>query len=199
MATSMRWTIADLVLFPEDDGNRYEIIDGELYVSTQPDWRHQYVCARFGSALDTWSTPTKAGIVIAAPGVIFSKDNAVAPDVLWVSRERMRAVLRSDGKLHAAPDLVVEVLSPGRKNEHRDREVKLDLYSRRGVREYWIVNWRDRYVEVYRRQEAELRLVGTLYPSDTLKSPLLPGFSAQVEQFFADIPAELDAPEQEPD
>ena len=199
MATSMRWTIADTVLFPENDGNRYEIIDGELYVSTQPDWRHQYVCVQFGHALSTWSAPTKAGIVIAAPGVIFSKDNAVAPDILWVSQARMRLVLRNDGKLHAAPDLVIEVLSPGRKNERRDRDVKLDLYSRRGVREYWIVNWQDRYIEVYRRQEAELRLSGTLYAKDTLQSVLLPGFSAQVEHFFVDIPTELDDPELDPD
>lgn len=195
----MRWTIADLVLFPENDGNTYEIIDGELYVSTQPDWRHQHVCARFGSALDTWSTPRSAGIMIPAPGVIFSKENAVAPDILWVSRARMRTVLRNDGKLHAAPDLAIEVLSPGKRNELRDREAKLDLYSRRGVREYWIVSWQERYVEVYRRQDAELRLVATLYTQDLLQSPLLPGFSAPVEQFFAGIPAELDDPDEDPD
>ena len=67
--------------------------------------------------------------------------NRAAPDVVWVSKERLAAVLRRDGKLHGAPDLVIEVLSPGAKNERRDREAKLKLYARRGVREYWIINW----------------------------------------------------------
>ncbi|MBI2218960.1 MAG: Uma2 family endonuclease, partial [Candidatus Rokubacteria bacterium] len=54
-------------------------------------------------------------------------------DVVWVSTQRLATVLWPDGKLHAAPDLIVEVLSPGAANERRDREVKLTLYSRRGV------------------------------------------------------------------
>ena len=55
--------------------------------------------------------------------------------MVWISRERFAAALEPDGKLHAAPDLVVEVLSPGSTNERRDRQAKLKLYSRRGVRE----------------------------------------------------------------
>ncbi|MDQ5851540.1 MAG: Uma2 family endonuclease, partial [Chloroflexota bacterium] len=88
------------------------------------------------------------------------------------------------GKLHAAPELVVEVLSPGGANERRDREAKLKLYSRRGVREYWIVDWRQRQVEVYRRAQAQLHLTETLYEDDRLQSPLLPNFAVQVRQLF---------------
>ena len=84
------------------------------------------------------------------------EDTIGAPDVVWVSRERLSSVLAEDGKLHGAPDLVVEVLSPGPVNERRDREAKLKLYSQRGVREYWIVDWRQRKLEAYRRQEAAL-------------------------------------------
>ena len=107
--------------------------------------------------------------------------------MVWVSKERLAAVLRADGHLHGAPDLVAEVLSPGLRNEQRDREAKLKLYSSRGVREYWIINWQQRLVEMYRRQQTALRLVGTLYEGDVLESPLLPGLSSPLEKLFAGI------------
>jgi len=73
---------------------------------------------------------------------------------------------------------------PGGTNERRDREVKLKLYSRRGVLEYWIVDWRTQQIEVYRREQRALSLVATLYPTDTLTSPLLPGFTCEVATLF---------------
>lgn len=182
--TELRFTIDDLALLPED-GNRYEIIDGELYVTTQPHWRHQLASSEIEFALKSWSRQTGAGIVIPAPGVIFARDEAVAPDVVWVSKERLAQVVDADGKLHAAPDLVVEILSPGKANEDRDREVKLKLYSRRGVREYWIVDWTEPSIQVYRREQATLRLVATLLAEDTLTSPLLPGFAVSVADLCA--------------
>ena len=54
MANTLRWTIADLDLFPDNDGKRYEIIGGELYVTTQPTVGHQFTCNSIGSALHTW-------------------------------------------------------------------------------------------------------------------------------------------------
>ena len=185
MAT-IRWTSKDLELLPED-GKRYEIVDGELYVSRQPDWHHQFVGNQIWEVLQNWSRQKKAGIANSAPGVIFTDDEDVVPDVVWISRERLATALEPDGKLHAAPELVVELLSPGKTNTARDREVKLKLYSRHGVLEYWIVNWQERYLEIYRRQEAILKLHSTLYEGDTLQSPNLPGFSCPVSQIFADI------------
>ena len=82
----------------------------------------------------------------------------------------------------------MEVISPGLANQQRDRQTKLKLYSRRGVREYWIVDWQQPQVEVYRRTEAELTLVATLYRTDILQSPLLPGFSCQVAALFLQTP-----------
>ncbi len=89
------------------------------------------------------------------------------------------------GHLTAAPELVVEVLSPGAENERRDREVKLKLYSSRGVQEYWIVNWQKQQIEVYRRERATLKLIATLFMNDNLTSPLLPGLESPVAQLFA--------------
>lgn len=184
MTTSLRWTSSDLDALPDEDGTRYEIIDGELYVSKQPHYHHQYVCNEIASQLTNWAKQTGAGRVIPAPGVIFSEDNDVAPDVVWLSNERLAAAMREDGHFHAAPELIIEVLSPGFANERRDRVAKLQLYSRRGVDEYWIIDWRSRSVEVYRREDAALQLTGTLNESDTLQTPLLPGFSSLVNTLF---------------
>ena len=183
---AMRWTSHDLDLLP-DDGKRYEIVDGELYMSRQPHWHHQFVANQIWELLQQWSRKTKAGMANSAPGVIFAEDDDVAPDVVWISRARLAKAIQPDGKLHAAPELVVEILSPGSINAARDREAKLKLYSRHGILEYWIVNWQERYLEVYRRENAALKLQSTLYEGDMLQSPHLPGFSCQVSQIFADI------------
>jgi Uma2 family endonuclease len=187
MSQSVRWTSADLELLP-DDGKRYEVVDGELYVSKQPHWYHQLACMELAVPLHRWSRQTGAGVVNIAPGIIFADDDDVAPDLVWISGERLSAALAADGKLHAAPDLVVEVLSPGLYNERRDREAKLKLYARRGVREYWIVDWQRRQIEVFRRRDTGLQLIATLLESDLLESPLLPGFSLPLSELFAGVP-----------
>src|SRR5579871_3578057 len=112
---SLRWTSADLETLP-DDGKRYEIIDGDLHVAKQPGWHHQETCGRIYAVLDQWSQENGAGRVTIAPGVIFDAENDVAPDVVWVSGARLAGALDTAGHLHAAPELVVEVLSPGAHN-----------------------------------------------------------------------------------
>jgi Uma2 family endonuclease len=185
--SDLLFTTDDLLAMP-GDGKLYEIIEGELYVSTQPNWHHQYACSNLFRALENWNERSGLGIANCAPGVIFSIHDAVAPDVVWVSFERLSQILGEDGKLHAAPDLVVEVVSPGWQNEQRDRDTKLKLYSRRGVRKYWIIDWQARQVEVYRRSQAKLAHTATLLHEDELTSPLLPGFSCKVSTLFMQIP-----------
>ncbi len=189
METTMRWTSADLELLP-DNGKRYEIIDGELYVSKAARYEHQRACKRTTKALEEWSEETKLGEPIPSPGIIFADDDDVIPDVVWISRERRDEILGPDGHFHGAPELVVEVLSFTGSNEQRDRKLKLKLYSRRGVKEYWIVNWLMRQVEIYRRRGRSLKLVATLHASDAITSPLLPGFSCQVRELFEDYLAD---------
>lgn len=177
MSTPLRYTSTDLEALPDVDGTRYEIIDGELFVSKQPQWHHQYAGLRISVALEIWNDRSGLGVTNVAPGLIFASDQDVAPDVVWISHARLAAALDAGGHLRAAPELVVEILSPGSTNERRDREYKLKLYSRQGVGEYWIVDWRLRTVQVYRRAHARLRLVATLTGDDELTSPLLPGFT----------------------
>ncbi len=185
--TTTRWTSEDLETLP-DDGNRYEIIDGELHMSRQPNYYHQSVCAKLVGKLENWNETAGLGDISVAPGLIFAEDDDVAPDIAWISNERLATALETDGKLHAAPELVIEILSPGSANERRDREAKLQLYGRRGVSEYWIVDWMLRCVDVYRRDQAQLHYVATLFERDNLQSPLLPGFSCSIASLFVRVP-----------
>lgn len=187
MSTMTRWTSADLKTLP-DDGTRYEIIDGELHMSKQPHYYHQDVCGELYGVLWNWNRTRQLGRVVIAPGLIFAEDDDVAPDLVWISNERLSAALEADGKFHAAPELVIEVLSPGSANERRDREAKLQLYSRRGVSEYWIVSWMHRSIDVYRRDQSQLHHVATLFEIDKIESPLLPGFFCEIALLFERIP-----------
>jgi Uma2 family endonuclease len=179
----IHWTSADLELFP-DNGNRYEIIDGELFVTRAPNWGHQKACLNLAAELRTWSLSTELGEAVIAPGVVYTDEDNVIPDVVWVSKERLPLLLDDAGHLTGSPELVVEVLSPGTENERRDKKVKLKLYSARGVQEYWILSWQLQQVEVYRRQDATLKVFATLLATDELSSPLLPGFVCPIGRLF---------------
>lgn len=179
----IRWTVDDLELLP-DNGTRYEIIDGELFMTRAPRWSHQKVANNICAALNSWSEETGLGEATTAPGIIFSEVDNVIPDVVWASYERLEALLDEAEHLTGAPELVVEVLSPGEKNERRDRQVKLKLYASQGVQEYWIVDRKLKQVQIYRRQQVVLKLMNTVLANDKITSPLLPGFSCQVARFF---------------
>jgi Uma2 family endonuclease len=179
----LRWTSADLELFP-DNGNRYEIIDGELYVTRAPHWKHQTTCGNCYAKLKVWSDQTSLGHTAIGAGVIFGDKDDVIPDVVWVSKEKYATLIDESGHLLGAPDLAIEVLSAGTENEKRDREIKLKLYSNRGVLEYWIADWRAKQIQVYRRENGVLKLAMTLFETDTLTSPLLPEFSCLISQIF---------------
>ncbi|MEL6779731.1 MAG: Uma2 family endonuclease [Cyanobacteria bacterium J06597_16] len=184
MVAKFRWKTSDLELLPKD-GKRYEIIDGELLVTHAPHWGHQKACLRIGSYLDIWSLETNLGEVTAGPDVLFTDADNVIPDVAWISKSRLPMVLDDSGHLTEAPDLAVEVLSLGEDNQRRDRQLKRGLYSAQGVKEYWILDWRAKKVEVYRRESAQLTLQATLFEGDTLTSPMLPEFSCPIERLFA--------------
>jgi Uma2 family endonuclease len=181
----VRWTSADLEALPDPlDDTRYEIIDGELFVAHQPSLVHQYACGQLYAAIEAWSELTGLGLAVIAPGVIFAEDDNVAPDVVWISRERLRTAVGADRKLHEAPELIVEVLSPGPSNESRDRHAKFKLYARRGVQEYWIVDPLRRRAELFRREGPTFNVAEVLPAEASLHSPLLPGFTHPLAKLF---------------
>jgi Uma2 family endonuclease len=180
----IRWTTADLELLAADEWKRYEIIDGELFVTRAPHIGHQDAGGNIYVELQIWSRTSGLGKAILTPGLIFSDADNVIPDVVWISHERLAQLVDGDGHLTGAPELIVEVLSEGSLNQQRYRIAKLKLYSIKGVQEYWIVDWRLQQVEIYRRQNTILTQVTTLLLDDHVSSPLLPGFSCEVKRFF---------------
>ena len=181
--TKVRWTSADLELFPNDD-TRYEIIDGELLVTRAPHWSHQTAIDNLCFALKSWNRLTGLGVIATTPGIVFTDSDNVIPDLVWLRQGRLTDILDAQGHLTAAPELVVEVLSSGIGQERRDRELKLKLYSVQGVLEYWIVDWRKKSIQVYKRENAALVLVETLFEHDSITSLLLPDFTCKLTEIF---------------
>jgi Uma2 family endonuclease len=186
VANSLYWTTADLDAMPDDGGwLRHEIIEGELFVTRAPHFSHQRVAGKIHMRLENWSEETQLGGSVQTPGLVFTTTDAVIPDVVWASKSRIEQGIDPAGHFTVAPELVVEILSSGEQNEQRDKSIKLKLYSRYGVQEYWIVNWQLQTLEIYRRTDAQLQLVATLLAGDTLTSPLLPGFKAEIDRVFS--------------
>ncbi|MBE9101372.1 Uma2 family endonuclease [Vacuolonema iberomarrocanum] len=180
----VRWTVADLESLPENS-TRYEIIDGDLFVTRAPHADHQDIAGAIYAELRAWSKKSQSGKSFFAPGVIFSEADNVIPDVVWISSERLENGLDEAGHLIVAPELIVEVLSSSEKDRERDRTFKLKLYSVQGVAEYWICDRFHQQIEIFRRQDALLTKACTLFAADTLTSPLLPDFNCSVAEIFS--------------
>lgn len=176
------FTVADLELMP-DDGKRYELIEGDLVVSHAPGLSHQAILDNLIRHLKNYLADNAVGKAWSTPGVIFDNFNAVTPDVVFVSNERLGEVAATE-KVLGAPDLAIEVLSPGPENLRRDRSMKLKTYGKFGVSEYWVVDGFQRLVEVYHLTGGELTLSSVLRFNDELTSSLLPGFTCEVGKIF---------------
>ena len=164
----VHWTIADLELLP-DNGTRYEIIDGELFMTRAPRWSHQQVADNICAELNRWSRETGLGRAVTTPGIIFSDANNVIPDLAWASHDRLSQLLDEAEHLTGAPELIGEVLSPGANSERRPQICRDDSERSEAealcivatasgcAGEYWIPFTRSKdptlqQVQVYRRQ-----------------------------------------------
>jgi len=148
------WTYSDYRSLP-DDRNRYEVIDGDLYVTPSPTTAHQKASKRIQMLLMTQIEERGLGVVFAAPlDVILSDTRVVQPDLVAVRREREGIV--TERGIEGPPDLVVEILSPS--TEKTDREAKAKLYASVGVPEYWIVDVAAHTIEVLELDVAGYRL-----------------------------------------
>ena len=175
-------TVADLEACP-DDNNRYELIEGELFVSRAPGIPHQRVLHNLQMEFGSYLKAQSIGILIPGTGTIFSDYDAVIPDLVFIRNERWKHVT-SGQKVTGAPDIVVEILSAGTENQRRDLLVKRQLYGKYGVKEYWIVDCENRSILVFRLQAQTLEEISTLTGDDELTSPLLPGFQLKLDSIF---------------
>lgn len=175
-------TVSHLDACP-DDGNRYELINGELFVSRAPRLPHQLVLQNLLMALGTYVENNQLGTVVPGAGAVFSEYDAVIPDLVFVRNERWNKIVAND-RFIAAPDLVVEVMSPGKENRERDLLVKRQLYAKYGVEEYWIVDTDNRSVSIFRLQGQTLEEVAALTGVDAITSPMLPGLQLKLSTVF---------------
>lgn len=176
-------TIADLDVFPDDDGNRYELIGGELFVSRAPGISHQLVLNNLQLEFGSYLKAHPIGILVPGAGAIFSDYDAVIPDLCFVRHERWDEVVTGE-KFTGAVDLVVEITSPGKTNRQRDLTAKRGLYARYGVREYWIIDTDNRSVLILRLRGSTFDELALLAGDDELTSPLLPEFSLKANTVF---------------
>jgi len=166
-----------------DDENKYELIEGEIYMSRAPSLTHQYVVHNAQMAVGSYLIGNPIGIVVPGPGVIFDDFNGVIPDIIFFRNER-RAEIESGDRLSGAPDLAVEIISPGAENRRRDRVLKRRLYGRFGVKEYWLVDLESRTVELYQLSGEGLELAATFSGDDEMTSSVLPGSRLKLTDLF---------------
>jgi Uma2 family endonuclease len=180
---AVKFTYEDFVNFP-NDGKRHEIIDGEHHVTPSPNTKHQRVVRTLLTALSNFLEGRAVGEVFVAPfDVVLSDLDIVEPDLLYISRER--AAILTTQHVRGAPDLVVEILSPGTRKT--DEVTKRKLYERFGVQEYWVVDPELDAIKVYRRVEGAFVRVEELSAEagNTLTTPLLPGLAVSLADVFA--------------
>jgi Uma2 family endonuclease len=177
-------TIADWDAMPYREGYRYEIIEGELFVSCSPGLTHQVVSDNLVVLLRSFLKLNPIGVVVSTPGLVLSDYSGVIPDIVFFNREQRDTIVTND-RLTGPPALVIEILSPGSSNIRRDRVAKLQLYAKHGVPEYWIIDAKHSTVERYVSQDSSLILTETFGDQEILTTPALPGFSCHVSEIFS--------------
>jgi Uma2 family endonuclease len=165
-------TYADYAALP-DDGHRYQLLEGELVTTPSPNRWHQELSAQLLAALVNHAREHHLGRVFAAPlDVTLDDRNVVQPDILFASNERS-GILQGD-RVIGAPDLCVEILSPG--TERSDRVRKLELYARFGVTHYWIIDLDARTIEEYFLAGDVYRARSITEYDEPFRPAALPGF-----------------------
>jgi Uma2 family endonuclease len=177
-------TYQDLLAMP-DDGKRHELVNGVHYVSPAPRLRHQAVLANLFRVLDRFVRETRIGDLYFAPvDVVLSQIDVLEPDLLFIARER--TAILTETCVQGAPDLAVEVLSPG--TRRRDATVKLRAYRTFGVGEYWMVDPDRETVAVHRGPWLNLVLDLSRHPlsggDGALTCPLFPGLVVTLDEIF---------------
>lgn len=174
-------TYEDLQRFPEDNLRR-ELIDGELFVTPSPITRHQKVVGEIFHQLRLYQEKAGGEAYPAPLDVFFDDRNVTEPDVLFVRKENLDRV--EERFVRSPPDIVVEVSSPS--TRRTDQVRKRELYERFGVPEFWFVDLDADRIEVHRLAQGRYGAPEIFMRGDTLASPLLPGFHAEVAEILGD-------------
>jgi Uma2 family endonuclease len=175
-----RWTYEDYAAIPED-GHRYEVVNGVLYISPSPNVWHQNIAGEIFAYLRDFVRINRLGRAFIAPlDVELSRGNVVQPDVFVLLNKHLNRITKS--RIIGAPDLIVEVASPS--TARHDLHAKLDAYASTGVPEYWVVNPEAQTVELLVLEHGTYISLGVFSGSTMLPSRVLVDLSVEVEQFF---------------
>lgn len=163
------------------DGKRYELFEGEAYMTPSPDLRHQRIVRRLTRAFEN-AISDGSEVLFAPMDVVLDKATAVQPDLILVL-EQNADILKD--VVRGVPDLLVEVLSPS--TEKIDRGLKMETYARHGVGEYWMVDGEKSVIEIYRldRDAKAYRLAATCRGNDLATTPLLLKLSIAASEIFS--------------
>jgi Uma2 family endonuclease len=175
------WTYEDWLALP-DDGFRYEVLDGELYMSPAPSVPHQSAATRLAARMLVYVEDRDLGFVFTAPvGMrLPGQEVPVQPDVVFVSKERAHII--EHDYIEGAPDLVVEILSPS--YWMYDRGKKQEAYRLAGVKEYWIGDYRAKSIDVLELDKEAYVLVNQYQVGDVAQSVMLRGFTMAVANVY---------------
>ena len=179
----LRW----LAKLPASALGKHELIGGRIVVTPPAGWEHGGVDATLARLIGNHAVAKGLGIVLgSSTGYELPSGDTLQPDVSFISRERFAAGPKPlPGQfLRIVPTLIVEILSPS--TARRDRTVKLEIYARNGVDEYWIVDPIDRELEI-RHREGDSFATPVVARSGAIDSRVLLGIAARVEDVFADL------------
>jgi Uma2 family endonuclease len=161
----------------------HELVEGELRVTAAPSPWHQTVLNRIARALEDFVEARNLGLIYRAPVDVLLDPRmplALQPDIVYIRRERT-GIIRE--RIEGAPDLVVEILSPGTRDY--DRTERSARYAAAGVTEYWLADLEGRTIEIRRLDQRPPVTVAIFGVTDTLTGPLFPGFTLPVAPLFA--------------
>lgn len=178
--TKIRMTAAEFFELPESN-SPIELLNGELVVSPTPIPLHQDVTLNTATLLKQIAKVVGGKVYVAPLEVYFDDDNVPQPDVMWIAPTNLKVI--GEKRLEGAPDLIVEVLSPG--TAKNDKETKFRLYQKYQVREYWIVDPVHQLVDVWSLVEGRFVWQGAYGVGDTFNSSVLGGQSIEVTLIFS--------------
>ncbi|HSB81564.1 MAG TPA: Uma2 family endonuclease [Candidatus Methylomirabilis sp.] len=180
--TPVKVTLEEYLALPETT-LPHELVDGDLRLTAAPSTWHQTVLNRLARPLEDFVGSRKLGLVFRAPvDVILDRVAGLVlqPDIIYIRQDR--AVIVRE-RIEGAPDLVVEILSPGTRDY--DRTEKSARYAAAGVAEYWLADSENGTIEIRRLDQRPPLTIALFTPPDTLTSPLLPGFVLPLAPIFA--------------
>jgi len=176
------WTYDDYARLP-DDGWKYEVMRGELYMSPAPSPLYQRVSGNLTFEFQRFIRETNQGEIFTAPLDVILPEKLgtpVQPDILFIRRDNLQII--GETTIDGVPELVVEILSPS--NWIDDRRTKFAVYAEAGVAEYWIIDPRTVTVEVYHLGEDQYELLESYGTGDTVISLVPDGFSVDSDRII---------------